>query len=110
MGYASPGIWELYQANKNPNVYTIDDENVVHQGMTVYYWTLVLGQVAAAISTTTKMQSVFCSYGLPNCKLNLMLIGEIALALAAIYVDGFHMAFNTALLPRRAVYIPTAAF
>ncbi len=38
--------------------------------MTVYYWTLVLGQIAAAISTTTKLQSVFGiggkAYGFPN--------------------------------------------
>merc|ERR1719162_2680641 len=107
---ASPGMMDLYRSQKNPNEYTQEDELVNHQGMTVYYWTLVLAQIAAAISTTTKLQSVFCSYGFPNCRLNLMFIAEVGLALAAIYVQPFHDWFNTTLIPLRAVLLPISAF
>merc|ERR1712107_560708 len=55
--YASPGIWELYMNGKSPEKYSEQDAFLDTQGMTVYYWTLVVGQIAAAISTTTKLQS-----------------------------------------------------
>merc|ERR1719217_134242 len=87
--HASPGLMDLYVAHTSPNDYSREDEHVNAQGMTVYYWTLVLGQIAAAISTTTKMQSVFGfggpAYGWPNCTLNCMFVFEIVLGLLAIY-------------------------
>merc|ERR1719272_729336 len=75
-------------------------ETTITTGKTVYYWTLVMGQIAAAISTTTKMQSVFgffqCpAYCFPNMTLNLMFVGEIVLALLAIYTAPGHLYFNT---------------
>merc|ERR1719217_301837 len=75
----TPGILDLMHKKH----YT-EHEKVTHrQGMTVYYWTLVLGQIAAAISTTTKVQRVFGpgGYGFPNMTLNLLLVLEIALGL-----------------------------
>merc|ERR1719478_661933 len=87
--HASPGIWRLYEDQVNPEDYSEEDAFMNAQGMTVYYWTLVLGQIAAAISTTTKLQSVFGfggrAYGFPNCTLNIMFAFEILLGLAAIY-------------------------
>merc|ERR1719359_353933 len=97
-------------SGKTANDYTPEDKITDKQGMTVYYWTLVLGQIAAAISTTTKLQSVFCNYGLPNCTLNMMFVLEVLLGLAAIYNPVLQSWFNTAALPMKSVCIPICAF
>jgi len=54
------------------------------RAMTMYYWTLVMGQVGAAIATTTSRQSIF-QYGLPNMLLNVLLVSEVVLAVFVIY-------------------------
>jgi len=112
--WASPGMWELYTSGKSPNDYGEEDFVTDTMGMTVYYWTLVLGQIAAAISTTTKLQSVFgfgtTPYCFPNMTLNLMFLGEIGLGLGAIYLQPIQQCFNTGWLPLRAVLIPISAF
>lgn len=114
--YASPGLWDLYMSGKGPEHYTDEDEFIDRQGMTVYYWTLVLGQIAAAISTTTKSQTVIglggCStaYGLPNSVLNLMFVGEVVLGLVAIYMMPIQGWFNMAWLPLSALLMPISAF
>jgi len=106
-------IWSLYTSGRRPKDYTKADETVVTQGMTIYYWTLVMGQIAAAISTTTKMQSVFGFFGkaycLPNTVLNLMFVGEIALGLAAIYIPFMQSCFDTGYLPASAILYPIVA-
>jgi magnesium-transporting ATPase (P-type) len=111
---ASPGIWALFRSGKNPNDYTDDDAYVDAQGTTVYYWTLVLVQIAAAISSTTKMQSVFGfggpAYGFPNCTLNIMFLFELVLGLGAIYLPTMQGLFDTAWLPLDAVLTPIWAF
>eukprot|EP00927_Polykrikos_kofoidii_P027257 TRINITY_DN24051_c0_g1_i1.p1 TRINITY_DN24051_c0_g1~~TRINITY_DN24051_c0_g1_i1.p1 ORF type:complete len:1103 (+),score=191.83 TRINITY_DN24051_c0_g1_i1:96-3404(+) len=108
--WVSPGIFDLYVSEKSPNEYDLDDEIADKQGTTVYYWTLVLGQLAAAVSTTTKLESVFCSYGFPNCTLNMMFVGELVLGVAAVYVAPIQAAFNTETLPSRAMLLPVLAF
>jgi len=111
--WASPKVWELYTSGRTPNDYSAEDFVTDTQGMTVYYWTLVLGQIAAAISTTTKLQSVFglggAPYGLPNQTLNLMFLGEVVLGLAAIYCGPIQSAFQTGWLPLKSVLWPIAA-
>merc|ERR1711957_67397 len=113
--YVSPGIWELFVSGKSPNDYTDKEEYINRQGMTVYYWTLVLGQIAAAMCTTTELQSVFglggeAAYGFPNVPLNCMFLAEVALGLAAIYVGPMQSAFGTAWLPTSAVVWPVVGF
>jgi len=112
--YASPGLMDLFLSQTSPNDYTEADERVNAQGTTVYYWTLVLGQIAAAISTTTKLQSVFGAggpaYGFPNCSLNMMYVFEICLAVVAIYWGPMQSWFDTASLPTRAMCLPLTAF
>lgn len=112
--YAAPGVLALFQSGKSPNDYSKQDEVTDTQGMSVYYWTLVLGQIAAAISTTTKMQSVFgcCGvpYGLPNSTLNYMFLGELVLGLVAIYFGPMQVWFDTAWLPISAISLPVLAF
>jgi len=111
---ASPKVLDLYLSGKSPNDYSKEDEFGDTQGMTVYYWTLVLGQIAAAISTTTKLQSVFgcCGtpYGLPNSTLNYMFIGELVLGLVAIYFGPMQAWFDTAWLPWQSIVYPGVAF
>mmetsp|Transcript_62122 Transcript_62122/g.133576 ORF Transcript_62122/g.133576 Transcript_62122/m.133576 type:complete len:1091 (+) Transcript_62122:133-3405(+) len=112
--WASPNIMGLYTSGKSPNEYSEDDQFADTQGMTVYYWTLVLGQIAAAISTTTKLQSVFGlggpAYGLPNNTLNMMIAGEVVLGLGAIYLAPMQSCFDTGWLPLRSIIMPCIAF
>jgi len=111
--FATPGMWELYLSPRTPLTYTEQDHITDKQGMTVYYWTLVLGQIAAAISTTTKLQSVFfgaSAYGFPNSKLNLMFLLEVLLGVAAIYLPPMQSAFGTASLPISALSWPILSF
>mmetsp|Transcript_88312 Transcript_88312/g.161728 ORF Transcript_88312/g.161728 Transcript_88312/m.161728 type:complete len:1101 (-) Transcript_88312:166-3468(-) len=112
--YAAPGLMDLFMSGKSPNDYSEEDALVVHQGMSVYYWTLVLGQIAAAISTTTKLQSVFgcggTAYGWPNVTLNLTFLFEVGLGLLAIFWGPMQTAFETAPLPTKAILQPIAAF
>jgi magnesium-transporting ATPase (P-type) len=86
---------------------------IVKQGQTIYYWTLLLGQIAAAISTTTKTQSVLGlggpAYCFPNKTLNIMLFFEILLGLATIYIGPLQSCFDTAWLPSKSVIFPIAA-
>jgi sodium/potassium-transporting ATPase subunit alpha len=103
----TPGITSLIRKEEfDP------EEKLIHKrGMTVYYWTLVLGQIAAAISTTTKSQQVFGpgSYGFPNNLLNLLLILEIALGLAVIFVESLNTTFGTSPLSTKEVLMPLLA-
>merc|ERR1719454_853185 len=112
--HAAPGVWALYSSGLSPNDYSKEDEHTDTVGMTVYYWTLVLGQIAAAMSTTTKMQSVFGfrgpSYGFPNCTLNIMFLVEIILGLLAIYWPAMQNLFDTTALPLSALLTPIWAF
>jgi len=111
---ASPGIADLYASGRTPEDYSMQDQEWESQGMTVYYWTLVIGQIAAAICTTTKLQSVFGfggpAYGLPNTTLNIMFVFEILLGLAAIYWPPMQGLFDTAYLPKEALALPLCAF
>eukprot|EP00438_Fugacium_kawagutii_P005593 Skav201422 [mRNA] locus=scaffold201:56504:74405:- [translate_table: standard] len=112
--WATPGMWDLYVSGKSPNDYSPEDFETDTMGMTVYYWTLVLGQIAAAVSTTTKLQSVLgfgtAPYCFPNTTLNLMFVGEVIMGLAAIYLSPIQQAFKTGWLPTRAVMLPVVAF
>lgn len=112
--HAAPGIMELYSSQKSPNDYSAEDEFRNAQGMTVYYWTLVLGQIAAAISTTTKLQSVIGlggpAYGAPNTTLNIMFVVEIAIGLLAIFWKPMAGLFDTAPISMRSLLEPSVAF
>jgi len=101
---ATPGILTLM----HKSTYTHHEKMIHARGMTVYYWTLILGQLAAAISTTTKTQNVFGrgGYGFPNHALNILLVLEIALALAVIYVPSMSAIFVTAPLPAAQILMP----
>lgn len=116
---ATPDLWKLYSPQHGwcgsagpdanglcPN-YQPEDINYVRSGMSVYYWTLVCGQIGAAISTTTKLQSVFGffgpPYGLPNFTLNMMFLFEIALGVGAIIFPFMRDLFSTGDLPAKTI-------
>jgi len=99
-----PGILELFRKEH----YNSADKSIHIQGMTVYYWTLMLGQIAAAISTTTKTQRVFGpgGYGFPNVALTILIVVEIALGLSVIYIPALNQVFSTSALPAKELLIP----
>mmetsp|Transcript_72650 Transcript_72650/g.201467 ORF Transcript_72650/g.201467 Transcript_72650/m.201467 type:complete len:211 (+) Transcript_72650:1-633(+) len=115
--FVTPGMWNLYNQVRTGEVDLMglngDQRDIVRSGKTVYYWTLVIGQIAAAISTTTKLQSVFgfCGtpYCLPNLTLNIMFVGELALGLVAIYVPWMWSLFGTGYLDAATVSWPFLA-
>lgn len=100
--YAVPAMATIYERGefKHFKDYTAADLQENYRGMTAYYWTLVLGQVAAAMATTTTRESLF-SYGLPNMMLNLCIVLEIVLALAIIYWPAAESTFKTSALDMR---------
>lgn len=115
--FAAPGVWDLYQSTKAGEI-AVDGYNHAQKatdtrGMTTYYWTLVMGQIAAAISTTTKMQSVFGFFGTPYCfpnmTLNVMFLLEIGLGLLAIYNPLVGSWFETGPLDMKNLLLPISA-
>lgn len=110
MFFMTPGIPSLVDVAMKE--YTPEQHETSRRGMTVYYWTLVMGQLAAAICTTTKSQCIWGhkGYGLPNKLLNSFLIAEIFLALCAIYLEPLQRVFSTAALPAAQLLLPLLAF
>jgi magnesium-transporting ATPase (P-type) len=112
--FASPHVLDLMGVS--PDDYTEEQKMWDTQGMSVYYWTLVIGQIAAALSTTTKLESVFGlgqkPYGFPNTVLNLMFLLELGLGLGAIFAPKMiRQVFNTEVLPFwPSIVLPFTAF
>jgi sodium/potassium-transporting ATPase subunit alpha len=118
MYFHTPGIWELFQSGRHPCIppetgascHIAGDAETVNRGRSVYYWTLVMGQIAAAISTTTKFQSVFGYFGTPYCfpntALNLMFVGEVALGLLTIYTPLMQNLFDATYLDAQTLLLP----
>jgi sodium/potassium-transporting ATPase subunit alpha len=100
----TPGIIELFHKSK----YSASEKTTHHEGMSVYYWTLILGQIAAAISTMTKSQNVFGpgGYGFPNRGLNVLLLLEIGLGVGVIYIPALNTVFKTSPLLAPQIFLP----
>jgi magnesium-transporting ATPase (P-type) len=94
--HAVPEMWTMFEHGTFLHVkdFSAADRDHNYRGMTSYYWTLVLAQVAAAMATTTTKESLF-AYGLPNLMLNLCLVAEIAFALVIIYWTPAEQTFKT---------------
>jgi len=108
MFFQVPGLVDIWQ-NQGTGPYDLaSDRETVVRGKTVYYWTLVLGQIAAAISATTERQSLI-SYCLPNKMLNLAFVFELALGLVSIFCAFMHKPFDTTYLPMDLVLKPLFA-
>mmetsp|Transcript_17908 Transcript_17908/g.28561 ORF Transcript_17908/g.28561 Transcript_17908/m.28561 type:complete len:1200 (+) Transcript_17908:115-3714(+) len=95
--FVMPRMYSLYLEDKHPSAYSPSDVQAVQLGMTSYYWTLVLGQVGAALATTTTKQSLI-QYGIPNRWLNACIVFEILLALLVVGASPLQSTFKTAQL------------
>jgi len=76
---------------------------------TLYYYTLVIGQIGAAVSTTTYEESLG-SYGLPNMKLNICIILEVVFAAIIIFTPALQGIFSTSNLNTAQLLHPWATF
>jgi magnesium-transporting ATPase (P-type) len=74
-----PHMYELFKQDKHPSEYSIREQDADLAASTAYYWTLVLGQVGAALVTTTTRTSIF-RFGLQNRWLNGCIVFEIFFA------------------------------
>jgi len=109
MFFSLPGMIGIFnEKGAKDELYTTAEKLIVKEGKTIYYWTLVMGQIAAAISTTTERQSLF-TYCFPNMALNLAFLFEVILGLVAIYGSFMHGPFNTAMLTSDQVMKPVSA-
>eukprot|EP00929_Paragymnodinium_shiwhaense_P079798 TRINITY_DN4159_c1_g1_i2.p1 TRINITY_DN4159_c1_g1~~TRINITY_DN4159_c1_g1_i2.p1 ORF type:complete len:152 (+),score=21.10 TRINITY_DN4159_c1_g1_i2:126-581(+) len=95
--FLDPGTLGLMERKTAAVDYTVQERFVQMQGSTVYYWTLVCGQVGAGLATTTSKESLF-TYGVPNHRLNITIVLELVLALSVIYKEPLQRVFKTVAL------------
>merc|ERR1719421_2225630 len=107
--FCMPSMIHLWKEDKHPSEYSTSDVEADYAGMTMYYWTLVLGQIGAAVATTTTKQSIF-HYGLPNKWLNGCFAFEIILALLVIFCTPLQNVFKTRDLNFGQVLMASMAF
>jgi len=74
----------------------------------VYYWTLVLGQIAAAIAASNERQSLL-THRFSNKVLNVALLLELVLGLVSLYAEFMQSAFSTTWIPWDLAVKPFAA-
>jgi magnesium-transporting ATPase (P-type) len=89
-----PHMYALFVQDKHPSEYSVRDVESDYAATTAYYWTLVLGQVGAALATTTTRTSIF-KFGIPNQWLNACLVLEICLALLVMMWSPLQSLFKT---------------
>lgn len=82
------------EISSTADLHKLTVRSVYAQGTTIYYWALVVGQIAAAYATTTIRQSLV-DYGIPNRALNWLILLEIATGLLIIYSGAGNFAFQT---------------
>ncbi|CAD7957789.1 unnamed protein product [Amoebophrya sp. A25] len=107
-----PEAGDLFLSGKSFRDYSDDEFKTYGQMTTTYYWALVVGQLAAAYSTTTNRQSLL-EYGAPNASLNYLILFEIFTGLAIIYWDvlqrfvgTWHLPMQQLLLPVVVIFLP----
>eukprot|EP00928_Gymnodinium_smaydae_P056052 TRINITY_DN3948_c2_g1_i4.p1 TRINITY_DN3948_c2_g1~~TRINITY_DN3948_c2_g1_i4.p1 ORF type:complete len:1236 (-),score=224.65 TRINITY_DN3948_c2_g1_i4:82-3789(-) len=85
--FCAPGILDLISSGTTRrSSFGAAEHATVDVGMTLYYWTLVLGQVGAALAATTTRSSAFTgASGSPNAWLAGCVVFELLLALACIF-------------------------
>jgi len=108
---AVPEMWSMFQRGDFKHYTDLSAEDIYQNnlGMTTYYWTLVLGQVGAAIATTTNRESII-TYGLPNLMLNICIVFEIVFAALIIYWVPAEKVFKTEALGWHQILMGAVAF
>mmetsp|Transcript_7365 Transcript_7365/g.15993 ORF Transcript_7365/g.15993 Transcript_7365/m.15993 type:complete len:1114 (-) Transcript_7365:342-3683(-) len=104
-----PQMLALTEMGRHATSYSPMELQANYAGMASYYWTLVLGQVGAALATTTTRSSLF-TYGLPNKWLNLCIVLEILLALLVVYWGPAQRLFKTESLTLHQALMGTGSF
>ena len=89
-----PKMYSLYHNDTHPTEYTTADVEADYAGMTAYYWTLVLGQVGAALAATTSRQTAL-SFQKPNWWLTACIVFEILLALLIMFWEPLQFELHT---------------
>jgi len=106
--FTMPKIWNLTMEGKARSSFSDAEDDANIAGMTMYYWTLVMGQVGAALAMTTTKSSLL-TYGVPNGALNVCIVLEILLSLVIIYCKTFQDPFSTSALPLEKVWTGATA-
>mmetsp|Transcript_117474 Transcript_117474/g.365881 ORF Transcript_117474/g.365881 Transcript_117474/m.365881 type:complete len:1067 (+) Transcript_117474:89-3289(+) len=107
--------WAMYftadgiMANVGEGTFDAAGEHTNMVASTLYYYTLVIGQIAAALATTTHMESL-TKYKLPNAKLNICIVLEVVFAALIIYVPDVAAIFQTTALTSNQMLYPWVAF
>merc|ERR1719253_1445530 len=91
---AMPKMYSMYVADRHPSEYTPAEVEADYAGMTAYYWTLVLGQVGAALAATTSRSSAL-SFQKPNWWLTACIVFEILLALLIMFWEPLQFELHT---------------
>lgn len=89
-----PRMLEIFAAGRHPAEYALADSEADSAGMTAYYWTLVLGQVGAALAATTSRQSALWPWA-PNKWLTSCIVLELLFALLVIKWPPMQHVFKT---------------
>ncbi|CAD7964780.1 unnamed protein product [Amoebophrya sp. A120] len=110
-----PESQDLFLSGKSYKEYTDDEFRIYGEMTTCYYWSLLVGQLAAAYASTTYRQSLF-EYGIPNFWLNFFIVFEILTGLAVVYWSPLQKLLGTwklglpqLLLPFVIVFLPILA-
>jgi len=103
--FTAPGIYQ----NLGKSHFTAEEAETNKVASTLYYYTLVVGQIAAALATTTYHESLL-KYCVPNMKLNICIILEVIFAALIIYEPGSQEVFMTTGLTTKQMIAPWAAF
>mmetsp|Transcript_39635 Transcript_39635/g.86540 ORF Transcript_39635/g.86540 Transcript_39635/m.86540 type:complete len:1062 (+) Transcript_39635:114-3299(+) len=105
MYFTADGIMD----NIGDHTFTPEAKMVNKKASTLYYYTLVIGQIAAAIATTTYVESL-CKYKLPNMKLNICIILEVVFSAVIIYWPPAQKIFATTDLSISQLVYPWMTF
>mmetsp|Transcript_93778 Transcript_93778/g.195584 ORF Transcript_93778/g.195584 Transcript_93778/m.195584 type:complete len:1096 (+) Transcript_93778:87-3374(+) len=103
--FTAPGIW----SNVGKSNFTPEEEHTNKVASTLYYYTLVVGQISAAMATTTYHESLV-KYMAPNHKLNICIVLEVLFALLIIFEPASEDIFQTTGLTLHQLLMPWVTF
>mmetsp|Transcript_6031 Transcript_6031/g.19025 ORF Transcript_6031/g.19025 Transcript_6031/m.19025 type:complete len:1100 (-) Transcript_6031:510-3809(-) len=103
--FQAPGIWN----NLGKSEFTPEEAHTNKVASTMYYYTLVVGQIAAAMATTTYHESLF-KYLAPNGKLNICIGMEVIFAMLIIFEPTSQGIFMTTGLTAKQLLMPWMTF
>mmetsp|Transcript_29796 Transcript_29796/g.77269 ORF Transcript_29796/g.77269 Transcript_29796/m.77269 type:complete len:153 (-) Transcript_29796:298-756(-) len=103
--FQAPGIWKSVGKSE----FTPEEVHTNKVASTMYYYTLVVGQIAAAMATTTYHESLF-KYLAPNGKLFFFIGLEVIFAMLIIFEPTSQGIFMTTGLTAKQLLMPWMTF